>query len=83
MENQNIINEEKGNDVNHVLAPVSFEKWYSDEQRTFHCSHYDDKQIARSAFIEGAANMKKLILAQKDIEPEYVEIVNKMFWSLI
>lgn len=23
MENQNIINEEKGNDVNHVLAPVN------------------------------------------------------------
>lgn len=26
MENQNIINEEKGNDVNHVLANVIFEK---------------------------------------------------------
>lgn len=31
-----------------------FEEWYKENERTFHCGHYDDKQIAHSAWL--AAN---------------------------
>lgn len=30
-----------------------FEKWYKQNERRFHCGHFDEKQIAYSAWIEG------------------------------
>ena len=69
--------------LNIPVVSTSFDDWYENEQPIFHCGQYDDKQIARSAYMEGAKVMQKLIASQKDIEPEFVEIVNKMFWDLI
>lgn len=30
-----------------------FEEWYQQNERRFHCGHFDEKQIAYSAWIEG------------------------------
>jgi hypothetical protein len=30
-----------------------FEKWYTENERRFHCSQMDERQIAYSAFLEG------------------------------
>ena len=63
--------------------PQKFEDWYKEQQRRFHCGHFDEKQIALSAYIEGGESMKKIIESQKDIEPDIVKFVNDTFWNLI
>jgi len=30
-----------------------FNKWYKNNERTFYCGHYDEKQIAFAAWLEG------------------------------
>lgn len=63
--------------------PSHFDKWYELEELRFHCGHFDDRQIARSAFHEGGKFVLELLKSQTDIPGDVIELVNKHFWELV